>query len=92
MACENGHTWTHQWGDDWKPDRGGRCDCGKKKWGIPLDKCKYCDAEAEHKCLVENDVPPGTHTEDVCSECLSRPDLRSGLIESWTRREWLEMD
>jgi len=34
--CSNGHTWTHQWGDDWTPDVGTPCDCGKKKWGIPL--------------------------------------------------------
>jgi hypothetical protein len=35
MSCEGGHTWTHQYGDDWTPDIGTLCDCGKKKWGIP---------------------------------------------------------
>lgn len=32
--CPNGHEWTHQFGDDWTPERGTRCDCGKKQWGI----------------------------------------------------------
>lgn len=34
--CASGHTWTHQFGDDWTPETGTPCDCGKKKWGIPL--------------------------------------------------------
>jgi len=34
--CANGHTWTHQFGDDWTPEHGMPCDCGKKRWGIPL--------------------------------------------------------
>lgn len=33
--CKDGHTWTHQFGDDWTPEQGMPCDCGKKKWGIP---------------------------------------------------------
>lgn len=34
-VCTDGHTWTHQYGDDWTPERGTPCDCGKKLWGIP---------------------------------------------------------
>lgn len=35
--CPNGrHEWTHQYGDDWTPDYGTPCDCGGKKWGVPL--------------------------------------------------------
>ena len=33
---QNGHTWTHQYGDDWTPEVGMLCDCRLKKWGIPL--------------------------------------------------------
>jgi hypothetical protein len=36
MECANGHTWSNQFGDDWTPERGTRCDCGRKQWGIPL--------------------------------------------------------
>jgi hypothetical protein len=36
VPCANGHVWTHQFGDDWTPETGTSCDCGKKKWGIPL--------------------------------------------------------
>lgn len=36
MSCENGHTWTHQYGDDWTPETGTLCDCGQKKWGVPV--------------------------------------------------------
>lgn len=35
MPCEDGHTWTHNFGEDWIPEQGMPCDCGKKKWGIP---------------------------------------------------------
>lgn len=41
--CADGHTWTHQYGDDWTPEVGTRCDCGKKQWGIPLVQAR------EHK-------------------------------------------
>lgn len=34
--CINGHTWTHDYGDDWIPEVGTLCDCGIKRWGIPL--------------------------------------------------------
>lgn len=30
--CSNGHTYTNQFGDDWTPERGTLCDCGKKQW------------------------------------------------------------
>lgn len=33
--CQDGHVWTHHFGDDWTPDPGTPCDCGKKLWGIP---------------------------------------------------------
>jgi hypothetical protein len=56
-----------------------------------MDKCKYCDSEAEYKCLVEDDENPlHSHTEDVCSECMTK--IQYGLIESWTKKEWLNMD
>jgi hypothetical protein len=32
--CRNGHTWTHDYGDDWTPEHGAPCDCGQKRWGI----------------------------------------------------------
>lgn len=34
--CETGHEWSNQFGDDWTPERGTPCDCGQKKWGIPM--------------------------------------------------------
>lgn len=35
--CSKGsHVWTHQFGDDWTPEHGTPCDCGKKKWGVPI--------------------------------------------------------
>jgi len=34
--CATGHTWTHEYGEDYKPDVGTPCDCGQKRWGIPL--------------------------------------------------------
>lgn len=40
MACENGHVWTNQFGDDWTPERGTPCDCRQKKWGIPLSQAR----------------------------------------------------
>ena len=36
--CPCGHTWTNQFGDDWTPDRGTLCDCGRKRWGIPVQR------------------------------------------------------
>lgn len=33
--CANGHTWTHDYGDDWTPEKGMLCDCRAKAWGIP---------------------------------------------------------
>lgn len=57
-----------------------------------MDKCKYCDNEAEFKCLVEDDENPiKSHTEDVCSEC-KEIYLKHLLIESWTKAEWLSME
>ncbi len=38
--CFGGHTWTHQFGEDWTPEQGTPCDCGKKLWGIPLTKAR----------------------------------------------------
>lgn len=56
-----------------------------------MDKCKYCENEAEYKCLVEDDYnPQKSHTEDVCSEHIDK--IRRGLIESWTKKEWLRPD
>jgi len=56
-----------------------------------MDKCKYCSSDAEFKCLVEDDENPiKSHTEDVCSECIEK--LTHGLIESWTKTEWLNQD
>ena len=43
VACENGHVWTHQYGDDWTPEHGTPCDCGKKRWGIPLSQAREHD-------------------------------------------------
>jgi len=34
--CVGAHTWSNQFGDDYTPDYGTRCDCGRKQWGIPL--------------------------------------------------------
>jgi hypothetical protein len=56
-----------------------------------MDKCKYCDNEAEFKCLVEDwENPARSHTEDVCSEHLEK--VKAGLIDRWTKKEWLEME
>jgi hypothetical protein len=52
-----------------------------------VTKCKYCDNDAEFKCLIEDDDPHKSHTEDVCSEHLKEID--KSLIESWTKAEWL---
>ncbi len=38
--CKDGHTWSNQFGDDWHPEVGTLCDCGKKKWGIPLNQTR----------------------------------------------------
>lgn len=54
-----------------------------------MDKCKYCSADAEYKIMVEDDNPSKHHIEDVCSECINKPDIKCGLIESWTKAEWL---
>lgn len=32
--CADGHTWTSYY--DVTPDHGTPCDCGLKKWGMPL--------------------------------------------------------
>lgn len=59
MPCENYHTWTHNYAEDWTPEVGTPCDCGQKKWGIPLKQvrehqwefyvngsfCKLCGAQ-----------------------------------------------
>lgn len=42
-VCSTGHTWTHEWCDDWEPKRGTLCDCGKKQWGIPLRHTAKCE-------------------------------------------------
>jgi hypothetical protein len=34
--CAAGHTWTHQFGEDWTPEHGTPCNCGQKRWGVPL--------------------------------------------------------
>jgi len=53
-----------------------------------MDKCKYCDSEAEFKVLVEDDENPiRTQLEDLCSEHMANPP--SAVIESWTKSEWL---
>ncbi len=58
---------------------------------INMDKCKYCDADAEFKAMVENVYDPHKHhIEDVCSEHLET--IKAGLIEAWTKAEWLSMD
>jgi len=33
--CSDGHTWTNPF-DDWTPQHGTPCDCGKKEWGVPI--------------------------------------------------------
>jgi hypothetical protein len=38
--CVDGHVWTHQYGDDWQPEVGTPCDCGAKRWGIPLRRVR----------------------------------------------------
>ena len=34
MPCEDGHVWTLY--HDYEPEKGAPCDCGLKKWGVPL--------------------------------------------------------
>jgi hypothetical protein len=34
IPCANGHVWSNQYGDDWKPDDGTPCDCRQKLWGV----------------------------------------------------------
>lgn len=36
--CADGHTWTSY--HDVTPDHGTPCDCGLKKWGVPLVKVR----------------------------------------------------
>ena len=43
MPCATGHVWTHQHGDDWTPEYGMPCDCGKKQWGVPLKTAREHD-------------------------------------------------
>jgi hypothetical protein len=40
LACQGGHEWSNQFGNDWTPDYGTPCDCGLKRWGIPLSKAR----------------------------------------------------
>lgn len=35
-----GHVWTNQFGDDWSPEVGTPCDCGKRTWGEPKKPAK----------------------------------------------------
>lgn len=39
--CANGHEWSNQYGDDYKPDDGTRCDCGQKVWGRGRHVMRY---------------------------------------------------
>ena len=55
-----------------------------------MDKCKYCEADAEYKAMVEQDDPYKHETEDVCSEHLET--IKFKLIEAWSKQEWLSMD
>jgi hypothetical protein len=32
--CALDHEWSNDYGDDWTPEVGTLCDCGKKRWGI----------------------------------------------------------
>ena len=41
--CAHGHVWTHQFSDDWIPERGRPCDCGKKLWGVPVNEVREHD-------------------------------------------------
>lgn len=35
--CKDGiHEWSNDYGDDWTPEVGTPCDCGKKQWGIAI--------------------------------------------------------
>lgn len=53
-----------------------------------MDKCKYCDADAEFIVLVEDDeFPHKSHGEDLCSEHMANPPCT--VIDSWTKAEWL---
>lgn len=54
-----------------------------------MDKCKFCENEAEFKVMVEDDYnPQRNHTDDVCGEHYPK----YGIIESWTKMEWLSLD
>ena len=39
-SCQDGHVWSHQFGEDWIPPTGTPCDCGTKKFGIPLNQVR----------------------------------------------------
>lgn len=43
QPCADGHTWTHQFGDDWTPEIGTPCDCRQKQWGLPLQQAREHD-------------------------------------------------
>lgn len=35
VQCHSSHEWSNQFGEDWTPDVGTRCDCGQRWWGYP---------------------------------------------------------
>lgn len=86
--CENGHTWSNQFGDDWTPDYGVACDCGLKKWGVRTMRKLHCDRCDEivsagayvHLRLEDwnlgkpSEDPDKTTHVDICMPCASSLD------------------
>lgn len=54
------------------------------------EKCGYCEAKSEFICMVESNNPIYHHIEWVCSEHMK--NIEKSIIDSWTKKEWLEME
>ena len=46
--CANGHEWSNQFGDDWTPEQGSRCDCGQKGWGERVREIRHHTPEFDN--------------------------------------------
>jgi hypothetical protein len=46
-CTDDQHVWSNDYGDDWTPDVGTRCDCGQRLWSGGLVGLKKCDQQHE---------------------------------------------
>jgi hypothetical protein len=64
--CALNHVWSNDYGDDWRTEVGTPCDCGQKRWGIPIPAPQGQSMRPDIDALAASVGSVGTDRRPTC--------------------------